>query len=287
MKLIDKLAAVAASVTLAVTFLAAGLAVCAVPDFPARMFASAFSGADNPNTPFTNDELVDMAIATKHYSFDTHDAAELYATMWRINQQAVSDGRLNPTAPGVPRLEDISSEDESSLDAHVPSSGDASTSTQTPDISALAASFAKADERYALTPDAVSHLDDVFYVIDAVRWPLVIVGLFAIAAAAHVGVRAGRRALGSVFIAAGIGLVCALALLGAWALIDFNGFFAVFHSLFFAEGSWTFSWDSLLITALPLPFWMGMAGLWLGISALLCALSIAVGVKLRRRPRAH
>jgi gltX_bact: glutamyl-tRNA synthetase len=35
---------------------------------------------------------------------------------------------------------------------------------------------------------------------------------------------------------------------------DFNGFFAAFHSLFFASGTWTFSYDSLLITMYPPEF---------------------------------
>lgn len=273
MRLIDKLAAIAASITLAITFFATGLGVCALPDAPARMLAGSFSGTTNPETPFTNEELVDMAIATKHYSFDTHDESELYSTMWFINQQAILEGRLDPTASGAPSLNDAPANDAPAADGSI----------QTPNIAAMAAALASADERYVFTPEAISHLDDVYHVVEAVRIPLAIIGLFAIAAAAHVGVRAGRKPLGGVLVAAGSGLFAALAVVGAWALIDFNGFFSVFHSLFFAADSWTFSWDSLLITALPLPFWMGMAGLWLGVAALLSVASILTGMKLRRR----
>ena len=142
--------------------------------------------------------------------------------------------------------------------------------------------MASADEAYVLTPDAISHLDDVYFVVQAVRWPLLLIAVFAIAAVAHVGVRCGKKPLGGALIAAGAGLLVALALVGAWAAIDFNGFFAVFHSLFFAAGTWTFSWNSLLITMYPLPFWMALAALWLGVAALLSIASVVTGLRLRK-----
>ena len=78
-------------------------------------------------------------------------------------------------------------------------------------------------------------------------------------------VRVGRRALGGVAQAAGIAVVAVFALLAAWVVVDFNGFFAAFHSLFFANGTWTFSYDSLLITMYPPEFWIGMGAVWLAV----------------------
>ncbi|MFR7649951.1 MAG: DUF1461 domain-containing protein [Eggerthella lenta] len=53
-------------------------------------------------------------------------------------------------------------------------------------------------------------------------------------------------------------------------LVDFNGLFAAFHSLFFVEGTWTFNYDSLLISMYPIDFWMNGA-VWVGS---------AIGVRL-------
>ena len=61
-------------------------------------------------------------------------------------------------------------------------------------------------------------------------------------------VRIGRRALGRTLIAGGGLVLAAFCALGAWAAIDFDGLFAAFHSLFFQAGTWTFPYDSLLIT---------------------------------------
>ena len=43
---------------------------------------------------------------------------------------------------------------------------------------------------------------------------------------------------------------------------DFNAFFAWFHSLFFADGTWTFPYEALLIRVFPLPFWITAAATW-------------------------
>ena len=70
---------------------------------------------------------------------------------------------------------------------------------------------------------------------------------------------------------------------GAWAAIDFTGFFAAFHQLFFAQqGNWTFPYDSLLICSLPQPFWMGMGIVFLLVAVLVCVASILVGQRLRK-----
>jgi len=45
-----------------------------------------------------------------------------------------------------------------------------------------------------------------------------------------------------IFVAAFIGL-------------NFNGFFTLFHEVFFAAGTWMFYWSDSLIRLFPLPFW--------------------------------
>ena len=100
----------------------------------------------------------------------------------------------------------------------------------------------------------------MYHVVAGARIGLIVVALVAVAACAHMAVRVGRRALGGVAQAAGIAVVAVFALLAAWVVVDFNGFFAAFHSLFFANGTWTFSYDSLLITMYPPEFWIRDGG---------------------------
>ena len=223
--LMNKLAAVVAAASLAITLVAAGFAACAAFPQTTEMLAGAFSGNGNPGTPFSHDELVQAAVATRDYTVGSNDR-----------------------------------EAEASPDE-----------------------LAAAPEEYTLPADALSHLDDVYHVVAGARIGLIVVALVAVAACAHMAVRVGRRALGGVAQAAGIAVVAVFALLAAWVVVDFNGFFAAFHSLFFANGTWTFSYDSLLITMYPPEFWIGMGAVWLAATGLLSIASIVVGALLRRK----
>ena len=68
-----------------------------------------------------------------------------------------------------------------------------------------------------------------------------------------------------------------LVVLGLWGVIDFNGLFAAFHSLFFVDGTWTFNYDSLLISMYPIDFWMGMGAVWVGSAISVGLLCFAAG----------
>lgn len=138
-------------------------------------------------------------------------------------------------------------------------------------------------EEYRLDDAAISHLDDCHALASALRAPLAIVTALAIAAAAHVGVRKGRKNLGSVLVCAGALTIAAFAAFGIAALLDFDAFFSVFHRLFFTEGTWMFWYKSLLICSLPEGFWIGMGTIWLATTVLLSILSCCVGAYLRKR----
>lgn len=238
---INKLAAVVAVAALAVTLVAAGFAACAAFPQTTEALAGAFSGNGNPDTPFSHDELVQAAVATRDYTVGSNDRDAVFSALHAINESA-----------GTPYAQ--ASPDE----------------------------LAAAPEEYTLPADALSHLDDVYRVVAGARIGLV-VALLAVAACAHVAIRVGRRALGGVLTAAGVAVVAVFALLAAWVVVDFNGFFAAFHSLFFANGTWTFSYDSLLITMYPPEFWIGMGAVWLATTGLLSIAAVVVGVFLRRR----
>ncbi len=240
---LNRLAGGVAVAALAITLVAAGFAACAAFPQTTRLLSETFSGSDNPDTPFSHDDLVTAALVTRDYTVESNDREAVFAMLHDINENAGT------------RYADADAEE-----------------------------LAEANEKYTLTADALSHLDDVYGVVAVARVVFVVIALLAMAACAHVAVRRGRQALGGVLLAAGGIVLAAFLALAIWVAVDFNGFFAAFHSLFFASGTWTFSWDSLLITMYPTAFWMGMGAIWLAVTGLLSILAIAIGSVLRRRP---
>ena len=235
-RLFNGIVAFGSVLLLAVTLIGAGFVVVAIPDAATATLSRAFSGCDQPNTPFTADELASMAIAGKQYTFDDNDREKLDAAIAEANAAAEADGRATAST--------------------------------------------RESAARSLPADAISHLDDVYRVASMAKPALVIVAVLCIAGLAHVAVRIGRRALGRTLIAGGGLVLAAFCALGAWAAIDFDGLFAAFHSLFFQAGTWTFPYDSLLITLYPTAFWMGMGGIWLAVTCGLSILAVLIGFTL-------
>ena len=236
-RLLNGLVAVGSALLLAVTLIGAGFAAVAIPDAATATLSRAFSGRDQPNTPFTADELASMAIAGKHYTFDDNDREKLDAAIAEANAAAEADGRATAST--------------------------------------------RESAARSLPADAIRHLDDVYRVASVAKPALMIVAVLCIAGLAHVAVRIGQRTLGRTLIAGGGLVLAAFCALGAWAAIDFDGLFAAFHSLFFQAGTWTFPYDSLLITLYPTAFWMGMGGIWLAVTCIASIICIIVGRLLR------
>jgi integral membrane protein (TIGR01906 family) len=114
---------------------------------------------------------------------------------------------------------------------------------------------------------AVSHLMDVRRVLDGAR---VATGLAAALLAGWVGWCVARRRWRPLAAGMRVGAAALLGLLvlaGLSAFLDFSSFFAVFHSLFFASGTWTFPYDSLLIRLFPERFWVASGLAWAVLSA--------------------
>lgn len=207
------------------------------------MLAQATSAADV--SPYSKGTLIDLAVATRDYTVD-----------------------------GIPRddvLEKIA----------------AAAAVEAPEVLAGSddptAAIAEASERYTLPPDALLHLDDVYAVISTATPLLIACAVVAGLSLATLGFFAGRRRVGITLIAAPVIVIVAFAALAAWVVVDFNGFFAAFHSLFFASGTWTFSADSLLICMYPPDFWIGMGGVWLAATLLASIAAIAVGIAVKGR----
>jgi integral membrane protein (TIGR01906 family) len=131
--------------------------------------------------------------------------------------------------------------------------------------------------RVAFPPDVVGHMEDVRSVIRGAQTAILILTLLLVIALAVVGRRAGHGAVGAGLFVGGIAAFVVVLLLALIGVFSFDALFTNMHRLFFTEGTWTFSEDSLLICAYPLPFWIGMGIVWAVALAFLSAFSAAVG----------
>lgn len=231
---------IVATVALAVTFVAAGFAACAATPQTTTMLSTMFSGSST--TPFSHDQLVRAAVATRDYTVGSHDRTAVMEVVASINREAGT------------RYADVSLAD---LEA--------------------------APDPYTLTEEALSHLDDVFSIVQNASGALYLTAAIAAVACIAITWRAGTRHLGIVLVMAGSVVLIAFAILAIWVIVDFNGFFSSFHALFFSEGSWTFPSESLLITMYPPEFWMGMGVVWLATTVIASILSLVTGLALRGR----
>ena len=159
---------------------------------------------------------------------------------------------------------------------------------KTPYANATETRLLSAEDIYVLTPDAISHLDDVYRVVSIAKIACAIIAIVMVIGLIIVRVASGRRVFGHVMFWSGLLILVGLIALAAFAIIDFNGFFNVFHSLFFKDGTWTFSARSLLICMYPLPFWIRMALVWVIVSVVCCLIFMIIGrgaIKRARRKR--
>jgi integral membrane protein (TIGR01906 family) len=137
------------------------------------------------------------------------------------------------------------------------------------------------DGRPAFDAPSVSHLADVRRVIAGAR---LLTWVLAITLAITLAVAVARRRLDGIAVALRAGAVwcAAFVLLTVVAgLLDFDALFSSFHGVFFAEGTWTFASDSLLIQTFPEPFWATAAAVWAGL-VLLGAVLLALGARAVR-----
>lgn len=93
MKFLNGILRIFTTLLLFASLVAIGFVAVAVPDWATIGLSNAFSGCDQPNTPFTKSELCDMAVAGKHYTFDTNNAEELTNAINKANESAVAEGR--------------------------------------------------------------------------------------------------------------------------------------------------------------------------------------------------
>ena len=118
------------------------------------------------------------------------------------------------------------------------------------------------DGRDGFDASASSHLIDVRVVISRAR---LFTGVLTLLVTAWIVVMFRRKRIDAIAPALQAGAIVTLALIvlaAIAAVSDFDIFFAAFHGLFFATGTWTFAYDSLLIQTFPEPFWITSGAAW-------------------------
>lgn len=130
---------------------------------------------------------------------------------------------------------------------------------------------ATVDGRPGFDAAAVSHLRDVRRVLSGSRS---VTGALAALIAVWLGLHVARKrtaGIASALRAAAVASASVVVLAVLIAAIDFERFFAAFHSLFFKSGTWTFPSDSLLIQTFPEPFWVTAGVTWGGLVLIFAA----------------
>ena len=263
----DKVLGIVGALVLAVTLAVCGFGFCCAPP-TTHLLASAVSTGEW--SPYTHDQLVRLADVTRTYTVDQDSVvvgwsgAEVVDTTLECAREASAEGSPKADQWNAAARAVLASENEDPA----------------PDVTVQR--LAEVSDRYALDTAAMSHLDDCYRVISAaVPW-LVLLGAACVALVVALAVRRRLFALALMLRWGPVALVAVMALLALWAVVDFNGLFAVFHSFFFEAGTWTFNYDSLLISMYPIEFWMGMAGVWLAGAVGLGAVCFAVSFPVKR-----
>lgn len=136
--------------------------------------------------------------------------------------------------------------------------------------------------RDAFDESAVGHLEDVADVIASARVATAAFALLTVLGGL-LAIWAGHGpAVARALRIAGVGAMALPLVVGVAGLLSFDLLFAAFHSLFFAAGTWTFPYDSLLIQLFPEAFWV-WSGLAWGASVVLVGVIYVAAARLLER----
>lgn len=243
----DSILAGIGATVLAVTLAVCGFAFCCMPATTNWLASNVSMGEDSP---YTHEQLVRLADVTRTYTVD-QASIEGSSPAGAVANATLECAR-EAAAEGSPKAAEWDGAAKKVLE------GEGSDGAPEVTVDKLA----QVSDRYALDSAAMTHLDDCYRAITGVSSWLGMIGVAALIIAILLFARKQFAALAFMLRMGPILLAVVLAVLGLWAVFDFNGLFAVFHSFFFEEGTWTFPPDSLLISMYPLDFWKGMAGVW-------------------------
>ena len=120
----------------------------------------------------------------------------------------------------------------------------------------------------------VSHMADVKTVLTAAFVAALVMAVLSICAAFYLARRSPGGIRRALFAGAALTLVLVLVLL-TLAILGWEQFFTQLHTVFFANGNWTFRLDDTLIRLFPAQFWMDAGIVIAALVLLTCAVVLA------------
>lgn len=287
MRIFATVITVIGTAALAVVLFAAGFFVCAAPP-TTQLLSQATS--DFQRSPYTLDDLNTLAVASRNLTVDARPAGTSSSDAQRTFNEtlmlAATHSCERYTKEGAEA--EAGSVDKPALWKELLASlgaanaGDAFTLQE---VNATAEAMARHSDAFALDDNAVSHLDDCNKLIQGGILVVEVLAVVFLVCLVALLVLRQKRALGRMMSIAPVVLIAAFVAMGVWAFTDFRGFFAAFHGVFFPQGNWTFSYESLLICMYPTAFWMGMGIVWLTVTLAASIIALVIGVKVLRRAR--
>lgn len=253
-RIIDIVIAALTTALLAFGLFGSGLVVCMLPQ-TTQLLGNNFSGWDDATYP--QETMSELAEAVRSFSIDDTGRALLEST--------VQDA-LDQNFPDI----------EASI-----RSGNTGQNVGG-NLSAGGLGIGNLISIYTLPSSAVDHLEDCIPVFVTSRIAIVLSLVFALVGLILLVVRRRRKLAGWIMFATPLAVIGIIVALGIWAFVDFDSLFTQLHGLFFANGTWLFPADSLLITLFPESFWMGMGIVWVAVSILACLIVSLIGKFVKR-----
>lgn len=268
--------------TLALTFVlfAAGYFACSLP-VTTHIFSQNTSNYEA--SPYALDDLNALAMASRDFTVDPRPEGMTSEDARIAFNQTV----MNAATHSATRYLNVKKDDPSELNQQKKETWTELLSKLKAarpndafgkeDVNKVAAKMAKVSDSFALDEDAFKHLDDCNKLINSIVPNVSIAGIIALICFLLLLVTRQWRWLSRMLTISPLILIIAFAWMGTWAFLDFNSFFSAFHGVFFPQGNWTFSSESLLICMYPTAFWMGMGALWLVTTAMASIIVLLFG----------
>ena len=290
MRVFSGIVAAIGTAALAFVLFTAGYFACST-SITTAIFSQATSQYET--SPYTLDDLNALAVASRDYTVDKRaegttkeDARATFNTVLMNAANHSANRYLNIAKDDPSELNQIKKEQWEKLlkDLKETRANDAFGKE---DVNAVATAMAKSADSFALNEDAFDHLDDCNALINSIVPFASIAGIVAIICFIALLVLRQWRWISRLFTIAPLILIVAFAWMGTWAFLDFGSFFSAFHGVFFPQGNWTFSSESLLICMYPTGFWMGMGVLWLATTLIASIIVLAIGRSFSRVADRH
>ena len=290
MRVISGIIAAIGTAALAFVLFTAGYFACSVP-LTTELLSQANSNFEE--SPYALDDLNALAVASRNYTVDKRaDGTTLEDARATFN--AVLMNAANHSAN---RYLDVTKDDPNELnqqkkekwEALLADLGEtrANDAFGKEDVNEVAEKMAKISDSFAFDADAFQHLDDCNTLINSIVPGVGIAGIIAVFCLVFLLVMRQWRWLARMLTVAPLILIICFAWMGTWAFLDFGSFFSAFHGVFFPQGNWTFSYESLLICMYPTGFWMGMGILWLATTLIASIIVLAIGRSFARLADRH